>query len=94
MQDGQDAPQTPRPAPAARPPLSFGEKAVGLTFNPSKDPNVELIKRHCALVIDDLNNLREQVQDGEAKAMYTLAIRSIQVGQMWGVKAATWTIDK
>lgn len=27
---------------------------------------------------------------GEQAAQFTLAIRKIQEGQMWGVKAATW----
>ena len=32
--------------------MTFGEKAVGLTFNPSNDPTVEAIKRKCADLID------------------------------------------
>ncbi len=78
-------------------PLTFGEKAVGLTFNPSQDPGVDEIKKSCAAVIDDLHKKREEVkaseddgQNGERIAQYTLAIRSIQDGQMWGVKARTW----
>ena len=27
--------------------LTFGEKAVGLTFNPSGDPTVKRLKRNC-----------------------------------------------
>lgn len=71
---------------------SFGMKAVGITFNPSKFPEVDTIKWHSATLIDFLNDLRTANEDGEAKAQYTLAIRKIQEGQMWGVKAATWSL--
>lgn len=40
--------------------LTFGEKLVGLTFNPSGDPNVQKAKELCAeladLMLNDLNN--------------------------------------
>ncbi len=70
--------------------LTYGEKAVGITFNPSNDPNVQAIKETCANVIDLLNAQRELTATGEIKAMLTIAIRDIQSGQMWGVKAVTW----
>lgn len=70
--------------------LSFGEKAVGLTFNPGGHQAVNSIKTLSAALIDELNNMRNSVDSGEAKAQFTIAIRSIQEGQMWGVKAATW----
>ena len=74
-------------------PLSFGEKAVGLPFNPGGMPEVNQIKTASAAVIDELNNQRELAKaanNGEKIAQFTLAIRDIQSGQMWGVKAATW----
>lgn len=73
--------------------LTYGEKAVGLTFNPGGMPEVNKIKIACAAVIDELNNQREKAKaesNGEKIAQFTLAIRDIQSGQMWGVKAATW----
>ena len=73
--------------------LTYGEKAVGLTFNPGGMPEVNAIKTACAAVIDELNTQREKAKadgNGEKIAQYTLAIRDIQTGQMWGVKAATW----
>jgi len=70
--------------------LTFGERAVGLTFNPSGDNDVTKIKSACAYVIDILNDLRTDTQDGEKKRQYSIAITEIQTGQMWGVKAATW----
>lgn len=69
--------------------LSFGEKAVGITFNPGGKPEVNTIKTLSASLIDELNQQRSAVT-GEAAAQFTLAIRKIQEGQMWGVKAATW----
>lgn len=73
-------------------PLSFGERAVGISFNPSKNQDVETIKRTCAMAIDTIHDIREKSEDGEVKAQCTLAIRQIQQGQMWGVKAATWNL--
>ena len=81
--------------------LTFGEKAVGPSFNPSKFPQVDKIKQLSAELIDELNNQRASLkdanreahpEDGEVAAQYTLAIRKIQEGQMWGVKAATWLL--
>lgn len=73
--------------------LTFGEKAVGLTFNPSGDATVQKIKETCAAAIDVLNNLRDIAKganDGEAVRMFSVAITELQTAQMWGVKAATW----
>jgi hypothetical protein len=61
-----------------------------MSFNPSGNPAVNLIKILVAETIDELYNLRESSTSGEAKAAYTLAIRKLQEGQMWGVKAITW----
>lgn len=69
--------------------LTFGEKAVGITFNPGGKPEVNVIKQLSAALIDELDNQRSSVT-GDAAAQFTLAIRKIQEGQMWGVKAATW----
>lgn len=73
--------------------LTFGEKAVGISFNPGGHAQVNAIKEKCAALIDELNNQREIAKaenNGEKIAQFTLAIRDIQSGQMWGVKAATW----
>lgn len=71
-------------------PMTFGEKAVGLTFNPSGDPTVETIKRKCAELIDEIHELRTNQPNAEIARMVSLAITEIQAGQMWAVKAATW----
>lgn len=73
--------------------MTFGEKAVGLTFNPSNDATVQKIKETCAVAIDVLNNLRDIAKgagDAEAIRMFSVAITELQTAQMWGVKAATW----
>lgn len=70
--------------------LTFGMKAVGLTFNHSGMTEVDLIKRACADLIDQLHTARQTTESGDKKRMYSEAITAIQTGQMWGVKAATW----
>lgn len=70
--------------------LTFGEKAVGLTFNPGNNPTVEGAKRAYADLIDSLNKLRETAEGAEKKRMYSVAITEAQSSQMWAVKAITW----
>ncbi len=70
--------------------LSYGQKAVGLKFNPSGDSAVDTIKGYYAQIIDDLNSLRSGTDDGEAKRLYSIAITEAQAAQMWAVKAVTW----
>ena len=38
--------------------LTFGQKAMGVTFNPSNNADVDAIKNLCAELADKLNNLR------------------------------------
>ena len=70
--------------------LTFGERAVGLNFNPSGDPKVEALKSTCASVIDLCYRFREEAVDPEVKRMYSIAITEAQTAQMFAVKAATW----
>lgn len=70
--------------------LSYGEKAVGLTFNPSGDPSVALCKRAFAEIIDRLNDMRDVVANGEHQRLCSIAITEAQTAQMWAVKAITW----
>lgn len=70
--------------------LTFGEKAVGLTFNPSGDDKVNILKAQIAVFIDNCDVWREEATDPNVKRMYSLAITDAQTAQMWGVKAATW----
>lgn len=71
-------------------PQSFGEKAVGLTFNPSNSHEVDKCKKEFADIIDRMNYLREQTTSAEVKRMASVAITEAQTAQMWAVKAITW----
>lgn len=89
-------------SPDATRELTFGEKAVGLTFNPSGDPAVNACKAAFARVIDQMNDLRTEAQrtgstdeaDNRKQAdiarMASIAITEAQTAQMWAVKAITW----
>ena len=70
--------------------ITFGMKAVGISFNPGGHADVNIIKQQCANVIDTLNTARSKTDNQDKKRMYSEAITAIQTGQMWGVKAATW----
>lgn len=79
-------------------PMTFGEKAVGLSFNPSGDPTVNKLKALYAQIIDVCHEERQRVNQGrittgppvEAARLWSIAITEAQGGQMWAVKAATW----
>jgi hypothetical protein len=75
--------------------LTFGERAVGLTFNPSANADVQAIKEEFAAVIDHLNDLRVNTRQDtehapEVGRMLSIAITDLQTAQMWAVKAVTW----
>ncbi len=69
---------------------TFGQKAVGLSFNPSNDSLVDHFKVKFAALIDEANNVRETSDDPEVKRMASIAITELQTAQMWIVKAVTW----
>ena len=70
--------------------MTFGEKAVGLTFNPSGDDALAQCKAEFAAVIDRMNDLRSTTDSQEVKRMASVAITEAQTAQMWAVKAITW----
>lgn len=71
--------------------LSFGEKAVGLTFNPSGDEKVAKLKKLYAEIIDTLSdgNL-DNGASGLGGRILGRAINEAMSAQMWAVKAVTW----
>jgi len=69
--------------------LTFGEKAVGVGFNPSGDTEVYIVKKFYAKVIDELNILRGTERNERARLL-SIAITEAQTAQMWAVKAITW----
>jgi hypothetical protein len=72
---------------------TFGERAVGVDFNPSGNDKVNILKAQAAGFIDSCHDWREEAADPDVKRMYALAITHAQMAQMWGVKSATW-VDK
>lgn len=69
--------------------LTFGEKAVGLTFNPSGDEKVQKVKELYAQIIDLCNEIRGEDRN-EKSRLLSVAITEAQTAQMWAVKAITW----
>jgi hypothetical protein len=67
--------------------LTYGEKAVGLLFNPSGNDAVYECKRRFADAIDQIHKAREDSVDGEVKRLCSIAITEAQTAQMWAVKA-------
>jgi hypothetical protein len=69
--------------------LTYGEKAVGLTFNPSGDEKVKKVKELYAQIIDFLNEVRGEERSEKARLL-SVAITEAQTSQMWAVKGITW----
>lgn len=90
MDDILKAKSEPLGAPSTPRELTFGERAVGITFNPGGHPLVNALKEKAAIYIDALDAARNATDNGEVKAQITIAIRYAQTSQMWGVKAVTW----
>lgn len=68
---------------------TFGEKAVGLQFNPSGDDKVTKLKKLYAEIIGVLNDDRGENRDERAR-LASVAITEAQTAQMWAVKAVTF----
>ena len=69
---------------------TFGQKAVGINFNPSGDDQVGLCKQAFANEIDRMNDLRSASASPEQKRYCSIAITEIEAAQMRAVKALTW----
>ena len=71
--------------------LTFGEKAVGSTFNPSGDATVAKLKKLYAEIIDTLSdgNL-DNGATGLKGRFLGRAINDAVAAQMWAVKAVTF----
>lgn len=72
------------------PVLSFGQKAAGVSFNPSNLQDVDTLKSIAAQFIDVCNILRSTAGRGEAGRYYSKAISYMEDAQMNAVKAVTW----
>ncbi|HHT9135823.1 MAG TPA: Acb2/Tad1 domain-containing protein [Candidatus Wunengus sp. YC60] len=79
------------PSPELKPEPTFGQKAVGISFNPSADSKVDRAKQHYANIIDMANEFRNsEGATAEQKRLASIAITEAQGAQMWLVKALTW----
>lgn len=71
--------------------LTFGEKLVGLTFNPSGDANVNRAKELCAELADLLNqNADPNSERPLCRLLFDKAIGDILDAQMNVVKVLTF----
>lgn len=70
---------------------TFGQKAVGVRFNPSNQTEIDVCKQRIADAIDEMNDLRTKSTSQEQKRLCSVAITELQTAQMWAVKAFTWT---
>ncbi|HEX4919751.1 MAG TPA: hypothetical protein VFV92_03325 [Candidatus Bathyarchaeia archaeon] len=64
-----------------------GEIRVRLSFNPSENPNVDLIKKSTAYMIDVCERFKSS---GEQARCAALAQTAYEEAAMWAVKAATY----
>ena len=75
--------------------LTYGQKAVGIKFNPGELKDVDVIKQKCAELIDMMDDLRKSQNTlknspSEGQRLCSIAITEMQTAQMWLVKAITW----
>ncbi len=71
-------------------PLTEGEYRVGISFNPSSNPQVDSIKRKAADLIDEIAVIvQDYVRPADARRCADIAVFQIEDGAMWAVKALT-----
>lgn len=70
--------------------LTYGEKAVGLTFNQSNDAIVDAVKKLYAQIIDICNDARTEAGPGEKGRHLSVAITEAETAQMRAVKGITY----
>ncbi len=77
--------------PQASRPLTFGEKAVGLRFNPGGMTEVDECKSIFAEAIDQMHDFRELESSTKGQKRHaSIAITELESAQMRAVKALTW----
>ena len=69
--------------------MSLGKYRVGITFNPSNNPDVDEIKQRTAELIDLVEDLKSGAQSGEVLRLIALAQTYYEDAAMWAVKAVT-----
>jgi hypothetical protein len=68
---------------------TFGQKAMGVSFNPSGDDRVARLKALYAEIADILDEDRGDNHDERAR-LASVAITEAQGAQMWAVQAVTY----
>ena len=77
--------------------LTFGQKAVGITFNPSGDEGVIKVKQSFAEILDILNEYKNakteygnKMVSWTTNVLFTSAFNAVIAAQMAVVKYLTW----
>lgn len=69
---------------------TFGQKAVGISSNPSGDDAVGNCKQNFADLIDQMDEIRNNTSSSEQRRLASTTITQLQTAQMWAVKTLTW----
>jgi hypothetical protein len=71
--------------------MTFGEKLVGISFNPSADDKVAKAKQLCADLADLLNNHNDKAEKSQdSQRLFSHAVGEILNAQMNVVKVLTY----
>ena len=73
--------------------LTFGDKAVGASFNPSGNLAVNELKAYYAAIIDFLHD-QPGTDDEMRKRLYDMALEDAIRAQMSAVKYITWDLPR
>lgn len=78
-------------------PLTLGQHAVGIKFNPDENPAVKDIKERFASLIDDVINFHQlnldAINNSDPYLTNTIqgeSLRTMMDAQMWAIKYVTW----
>lgn len=69
--------------------MTLGEYKVGISFNPSSNPDVDELKQKAADFIDFCEHARSVYSIPEAQRLLSLAQTHAEDAAMWAVKAVT-----
>lgn len=76
------------PASGNARPMTEGEYRVGVSFNPSKSPEVDSVKQRIAALVDDLAKIASDREHPGARCA-AIAMTELESAAMWAVKAYT-----
>lgn len=78
--------------------LTFGEKRVRVSFNPSKDSKIDELKQKMAEEIDNLQSAKitdsGSFSHPEKLRLISLAQTALEEASSWGVKALTFNEEE